>query len=134
MTKIKWVLIKWNKDMKLISTSLLKPILCPHVLLVKVLVHGCKWGTASVLIIFWKWFQYFLYVHTFSFFYVKKNYFYIFSHLPVHLVLWPSLIKHLLNQSSPDRVNMCLLWVNFLRWLFTPRVSQLISLRHNMAI
>ena len=28
-------------------------------------------------------------------------YFYIFSHL--HLVLWPSLMKYSLNQSSPDR-------------------------------
>ena len=41
-SKNKWVLIKSNKDMKLISTSLLKPILGPHVLLVQVLVHGCK--------------------------------------------------------------------------------------------
>ena len=33
------------------STSLLKPIFGPHVFFVQVLVHGCKWGIGSVLII-----------------------------------------------------------------------------------
>ena len=31
-----------------VSTSLWKPSFGPHVLLIQVPVHGCKWGTGSV--------------------------------------------------------------------------------------